>query len=93
MSRNIDYFDVAPRGAKQAAVADEYARRGFDSDPLVTLPGAMEELGEVATALMATNPLYVGRPDKDYGDLRHELCDLLVYVCAIANHHGIDLGI
>jgi NTP pyrophosphatase (non-canonical NTP hydrolase) len=89
----LEFLKNAPRGCKQEAVRQHYKERGFNDNPLVTLPGLIEEVGEIATALMAFNPLYIGRPDKEYGNVEHEALDVLVYLCAICNHMGIDLGI
>jgi NTP pyrophosphatase (non-canonical NTP hydrolase) len=93
---SVQMFQDAPRGHKQEAVRRLYAERGYDDTPLVTLPGAMEELGELACALMPFNPYYVSKPrivPKDFGDPEHELIDTLIYLLALANSLGIDLGI
>ena len=93
MSRSVDYFKHAPRGEKQLAVARHYHEKGYQSNPSTLVTGIAEELGEVAREVLLDDPHYTSRPDKERGDLEHELIDMLVYICALATAYNIDLGI
>lgn len=53
----------------------------------------MEEAGEMAAEVLMRTPEFHKRPDKAVGSLEHEMIDVLIYVCALANACGIDLGI
>lgn len=93
MGRNTDSAKNAAPGHKQAAVAEHYKAMGYSSDPLMIMAGLTEELGEIAREVLLDCPLYKARPDKLQGDIEHEMFDVLVYLCALANAYGIDLGI
>ena len=77
----------------QEEVAELYKERGYTSDLLTLGLGLCEEAGEVAKAINQMNPEYVPEPDRDIRNLEHELRDVLVYVCGIANAANIDLRI
>jgi len=93
MSRDHGYLLSAAPGTWQDAVSARYTERGYSDDPFILLTGLAEEVGEVAQCLLMQDERYVARPGKDPGDLRHEFLDVLVYLLALANSQGIDLGI
>jgi NTP pyrophosphatase (non-canonical NTP hydrolase) len=68
-----------------------HIRRGYTNDLPTLGLGLCEEAGEVAKAINLLNPLYVPSPHAKSDSLEHELCDVLVYVCSIANAANIDL--
>ena len=71
-----------------------YQERGYISDNLELLAlGICEEAGEVAAAVLDLNPDFKQKPGREPSMLLHELKDLLVYLCALANAAGFDLGI
>ena len=47
----------------------------------------------MAAAVLDLSPEYKPKPERIKSDLEHELRDCLVYIRAIANSAGIDLGI
>lgn len=75
----------------QDHVAQMYTDRGYKADLPTLGLGLCEEAGEVAGAINNLNPLFVRRADRSSDSLEHELKDLFVYMCAIANVAGIDL--
>jgi NTP pyrophosphatase (non-canonical NTP hydrolase) len=75
----------------QARAKRNHERRGYTSDLPTLGLGLCEEAGEVAKAINLLNPHYKARPGKMFDSLEHEIADLLVYLCAIANVRGIDL--
>ena len=77
----------------QAAVRFLYARRGYTEDIAVLALGLCEETGEVAAAVLNLTPHFKSKPARIKSNLEHELKDTLMYLCALANSAGIDLGI
>ena len=77
----------------QAAVRFLYARRGYTEDINVLALGLCEEAGEVAAAVLDLTPHFKSKPERAQSDLEHELKDCLMYLLALANSAGIDLGI
>ena len=71
-----------------------YQQRGYVQTSLELLAlGICEEAGEVAAAVLDLNPDFKQKEGREPSMLYHELMDLLVYVCALANAAGYDLRI
>jgi len=49
-----------------------------------------EEIGELFKAVRKTEGLKID-PSSEFGDISHELADIFIYLCAIANRFDIDL--
>ena len=75
----------------QQYVAELELERGFE-DQTVTDKCLLlgEEIGELFKAVRRTEGLKVD-PDSQIGEIGHELADVFIYLCAIANRYGIDL--
>jgi NTP pyrophosphatase (non-canonical NTP hydrolase) len=80
-------------GAYQQIVKQKYIEQGYTDDLMTLALGLCEEAGEIAKAVNQMNPKYVKTPDREIYNLEHELNDLLVYLCGLANAAGIELGI
>ncbi len=90
----MDEVKRMPGETFQQYVQRKYQERGYVSDNLEILAlGICEEAGEVAAAVLDLNPDFKQKPGRDLSWLHHELMDLLVYVAALANAAGCDLGI
>lgn len=75
--------------ALQAYVARAVAERGFTTDLTRVLVLLVEEVGELATEFKHR----VFHPDRfDPRNLSHELADVLLYLCDLANGFGVDLA-
>ena len=75
----------------QDYVAQLEIERGFDSQGLrdkCLLLG--EEVGELFKAIRKSEGLTVD-PQSEIGETAHELADILIFLCAIANRCDIDL--
>lgn len=75
----------------QVYVSQLETERGFDTQSLrdkCLLLG--EEVGELFKAVRKTEGLTVD-PNSEIGDVAHELADILIFLCAIANRCDIDL--
>ena len=75
-----------------AYVADMEAERGFTDRSIIDqclLLG--EEVGELFKAVRKREQLPIDS-GSIVGTVDEELADVLIFVCAIANRHGIDLG-
>lgn len=93
MGNSIDYIRDAAPGHRQSAVEAHYMVKGYHSNPTTLIAGAMEELGELAREVLLDDEHYVARPDKQRGDLEHEIWDVIVYLLALANAYNINLGV
>jgi len=69
-----------------------HKRRGYTNDLPTLGLGLCEEAGEIAKAINLLNPLYTPSDHCKHHDLKHEVADLLIYVCAIANAAKLDLN-
>jgi len=75
----------------QRYVAELEVERGFEHQTVTDkclLLG--EEIGELFKAVRHCEGLKVD-PDSSIGEVEHELADVFIYVCAIANRYNIDL--
>ena len=75
----------------QQYVAELELERGFEDQTVMDkclLLG--EEIGELFKAVRHCEGLKVD-PDSSIGEVKHELADVFIYVCAIANRYNIDL--
>jgi len=76
----------------QQYVAELYEERQYTKDIMTLTLGLCEEVGEVAKAVNVNfNPEYKLSAHSHSDSLEHELCDVLVYLCGIANSAGINL--
>lgn len=76
----------------QMLVARLHKRRQYTRDLKTLALGLCEEAGEVGKAINTFhNPEYKPSAHNQSHDLKHELCDAMVYLCSIANVAGIDL--
>jgi NTP pyrophosphatase (non-canonical NTP hydrolase) len=75
----------------QALALARHQERGYTNDLPTLGLGLCEEAGEIAKAINLLNPLYKPTPGRHADSLEHEICDLLVYLFAIANSAGIDI--
>ena len=75
----------------QARAKVLHAQREYTNDLPTLGLGLCEEAGEIAKAINLLNPLYKPTPGRKSDSLGHEIADLLVYLCAIANSANIDL--
>jgi NTP pyrophosphatase (non-canonical NTP hydrolase) len=76
----------------QRYVADMEIERGFSERPVIQqclLLG--EEIGELFKAVRKQENVGID-PSSAVGSVEEELADVLIYVCAIANRVGVDLG-
>lgn len=72
---------------------------GFINDcPMLLLAGLVEEVGELAEVINANEHIEFGTcPSKVHllddvnGNIAAEICDVLTYVLALANHYDVDL--
>jgi len=75
----------------QRYVAELERERGFEeqtaTDKCLLLG---EEIGELYKAVRHAEGLKVD-PSSRIGEVEHELADILIYLCAIANRYGVDL--
>ena len=75
----------------QAYVSKLEDERGFASqsarDKCLLLG---EEVGELFKAVRKAEGLKIDSASS-FGEIRHELADILIYLCAIANRYDIDL--
>ena len=75
----------------QVYVSQLEAERGFDVQTVrdkCLLLG--EEVGELFKSIRKAEGLTVD-PQSEIGETAHELADILIFLCAIANRYGIDL--
>ena len=75
----------------QKYVSELEIERGFASQTIIDkclLLG--EEVGELFKAVRKSEGLLVDSNSK-FSEIGHELTDILIYLCAIANRKGIDL--
>lgn len=75
----------------QEAIERKYHARDYSRDPMIIALGLCEEVGEVAAAVLNSNPAYKRKSNRERHTLLHELGDCLAYLCALANVTGIDL--
>jgi NTP pyrophosphatase (non-canonical NTP hydrolase) len=76
----------------QTQVANLYTEREYTTDLFTLMLGLCEETGEVAKAInVIYNPCYKPSEHSVSDTLEHELCDLMVYLLAIANAAGVDM--
>jgi len=76
----------------QQYVAELYKERQYTKDIMTLTLGLCEEVGEAAKAVnVSFNPEYKLSAHSHSDTLEHELCDILVYLCGIANTAEIDL--
>lgn len=80
-------------GIVQESVKVRYKERGYTDDLAVLGLGLSEEAGEVYAAILKMNDDFKQKDGRTVKNLEHELKDCLVYICAIANSVGIELGI
>ncbi len=77
--------------AYQTYVVELEQERGFEEqsarDKCLLLG---EEIGELFKAIRKAEGLKVDL-NSDLSEVSHELADILIYLCAIANRYGIDL--
>ena len=77
--------------AYQTYVVELEQERGFEEqsarDKCLLLG---EEIGELFKAIRKAEGLKVDL-NSDSSEVSHELADILIYICAIANRYGIDL--
>jgi len=78
----------------QCSVQQLYAERGYDAGVQTLLLGAMEELGELAQAILITEcedfqPM-PRKPSLDHSNTAHEVGDCITYLLALCNRLGIE---
>ena len=77
--------------AYQAYVIELEAERGFsDQGPIDKCLLLGEEVGELFKAVRKAEGLVIDA-NSHVGDIGHELADVFVYLCALANRYGVDL--
>ena len=73
----------------QTYVAEMEDERGFNEQTSIDACLLLgEEVGEVFKAVRTDSGLTVDRPG---GEVGHELADVVIFLCSIANRCGIDL--
>ncbi len=76
----------------QQYVKEMKIERGFSTvDKAYECMLLAEEVGELFSAVRKTNKGGAVGSGSSVGSVKHELADVLIYVCSIANQHGIDL--
>ncbi len=70
-------------------VEGHYLRNGFDSSQATLMCGVMEEVGELAECILARQDDYKTRDNKEFGVIEYEVGDIIVYLLAICNRHGL----
>jgi len=95
MGLQHDIYFTCNRGGLtlQQAVKILYAQKKYTDDIGILALGLCEEVGEVAAAVLDLDTGFKIESDRPKSDLKHELKDCLIYLCAIANSVGIDLEI
>jgi NTP pyrophosphatase (non-canonical NTP hydrolase) len=84
--------DGATLSDVQRYVAEMEAERGFaDGGVVEQCLHLGEEVGELFKAVRKSECLPVGTTSI-VGTVDEELADILIFVCAIANRHGVDLS-
>lgn len=83
--------------ALQKAVDELYKTRGYSASPQTLCLGAMEELGELAMALLLTctedfkpSPKKLSPEWADARDPAHEVGDCITYLLALCNQLGVS---
>ena len=75
----------------QTYVEELELERGFDDqsarDKCLLLG---EEIGELFKAIRKSEGLKIDQ-SSTFGNISHELADILIYICAIANRYDLDL--
>lgn len=75
----------------QKYVKEMKAERGFRIDPIYECCLLAEETGELISAVRKNNKGGSIGSGSVPGNVKLELADVLIYLCSIANIHGIDL--
>lgn len=65
--------------------------RGFKQDPIYECCLLAEETGELISAVRKNNKGGSIGSGSVPGNVKLELADVLIYLCSIANMHGVDL--
>lgn len=91
--KTIDRLLQAAPGTFQAEVAQIYAERNWTADIQLLGLGLCEEAGEVAAAILDSSRNFIPSAHRERSVISHELVDCLIYICALANAQGIELGI
>lgn len=75
----------------QTYVTELEKERGFaDQGPLEKCLLLGEEVGELFKAIRKAQKIKIDEKSK-VGDVGHELADVMIYLCSIANRYGVDL--
>lgn len=75
----------------QNYVVELEKERGFsDQSPRDKCLLLGEEIGELFKAIRKSEGLKIDK-QSTFGEVSHELADILIYLCSIANRHQIDL--
>ncbi len=75
----------------QDYVREMKAERGFKVDPIYECCLLAEETGELISAVRKNNKGGSIGSGSVPGSVKLELADVLIYLCSIANLHGVDL--
>ncbi len=75
----------------QDYVREMKAERGFKVDPIYECCLLAEETGELISAVRKNNKGGSIGSGSVPGNVKLELADVLIYLCSIANLHGVDL--
>ena len=75
----------------QQYVKELEIERGFSNETIIEKCLLMgEEVGELFKAIRKTQNIKTDAESR-IGEVSHELADILIYLCAIANRHGLNL--
>lgn len=75
----------------QKYVKEMKAERGFNTEPIYECCLLAEEVGELISAVRKSTKGGSIGSGSVAGSIKLELADVLIYVCSLANIHGIDL--
>lgn len=75
----------------QKYVKEMKAERGFNVEPIYECCLLAEETGELISAVRKNTKGGSIGSGSVAGNIKLELADVLIYVCSLANIHGIDL--
>lgn len=75
----------------QAYIAKMKEVRGFKLDKIYECCLLAEETGELISAVRKNNKGGMIGSGSEPGNIKHELADVFMFLCSIANLHGIDL--
>ena len=75
----------------QKYVKEMKAERGFKVEPIYECCLLAEEVGELISAIRKNTKGGSIGSGSVVGNVKLELADVLIYVCSLANIHGIDL--